>query len=68
MNKRCRVHSGPVPLQRVEFGLKFLVNVWFGLDFFGAQPVGHDPFGSQTTLSKGLPNTIRKHRYLHYNV
>ena len=27
----------------------------------------HNPFEDQMTLSQGLPKTIRKHRYLHYN-
>lgn len=33
----------------------------------GSQPVGRDPLGSSTTFSQGLPKTIRKHRYLHYD-
>lgn len=32
-----------------------------------SQPVGHDPFRDRMAFSQGLPKTIRKHRYLHYD-
>ena len=36
--------------------------LWFDSNS-GSQPVGHDPFGGQTTLSQGSPKTNGKHRY-----
>jgi hypothetical protein len=55
------VHKGTAPI------LMFTAFLIWSLKSSCRQPVGREPFEGQTTLSQGLPKTMRKHGYLHHN-
>lgn len=50
-----------------QFMTKMSTCCWFSQNR-SSQPVGKDPHGDWMTLSQGLTKTIRKHRYLGYDL
>ena len=51
----------------MTIGILLMMGEFQRIESNGSQPVGHDSFEGQMILSHAFPETIRKHRQLHYD-